>query len=601
MSLPSASSLGAFPRRVLLTAAVGLAGVAASAAQEAAPQATGEVVRLPDFVVEETRELPAPEAWRYGRTAGWEILSELPDGPTQRLLRDFALFRLALVHLWPAADRPGPPTTLLLCRRGRTFAGFVPTADERGASTRASLHFQGPIRTALVLNVGAATVELPTAATEVADGAETDSTRLSVSPNAQLRRDYLRLIFRRDGARPPAWFEEGMTQVLLALRFDHRAITLGKLEERATVTAAAAQRAEIAEQLGPDDNGGGASPGEAVEERDFHIALQRRALVPLDRFFAVTAESPEAANPLGNNRWAKQAYAFAHLSLFGARGRFREPFERLARRAQREPVTEALFQEIFGLSYREMLLELRGHIDAPRYDYQGVRAEKGAALPQPPPVALRAATPAEIGRIKGEAFVLAGHPERGHAELIAPVVRRQPDAALLAALGLQEQAAGHDERARSWLETAVAARVERPEAYLELARYRAAAALAAPAGAGGRLDAAQTAAVLELLRIARAQPPPLAEVFELAADTLARSVVPPAEADLGFLMEGVQRFPGRLRLVYQTATLCSAGGWLAPAHSLAEHGIKLAAEPAIKARFERLKAALPPEPGETHP
>ena len=54
------------------------------------------------------------------------------------------------------------------------------------------------------------------------------------------------------------------------------------------------------------------------------------------------------------------------------------------------------------------------------------------------------------------------------AALIAPYVRGEREPPLLGALGLYEHAAGQDERARRFLEAAVAGKVVRSEVYLEL-------------------------------------------------------------------------------------------------------------------------------------
>ena len=55
---------------------------------------------------------------------------------------------------------------------------------------------------------------------------------------------------------------------------------------------------------------------------------------------------------------------------------------------------------------------------------------------------------------------------------IAPYVRGERDPRLLAALGLDEKLAGHDERARKFLEAAAAGIAVRARAWLELARLR---------------------------------------------------------------------------------------------------------------------------------
>jgi len=55
--------------------------------------------------------------------------------------------------------------------------------------------------------------------------------------------------------------------------------------------------------------------------------------------------------------WDSQAYEFVHLCLYGMGKRYQKPFLQFVSRAGREPVTEAMFQECFGMSYRKMELE----------------------------------------------------------------------------------------------------------------------------------------------------------------------------------------------------------------------------------------------------
>ena len=66
------------------------------------PTPADPIVELPKFVVTDSRELPPPESWRYATIPGFEILTNASDRATQRLLRDFGMFRQALGHVWPS-------------------------------------------------------------------------------------------------------------------------------------------------------------------------------------------------------------------------------------------------------------------------------------------------------------------------------------------------------------------------------------------------------------------------------------------------------------------------------------------------------------------
>jgi len=239
-------------------------------------------------------------------------------------------------------------------------------------------------------------------------------------------------------------------------------------------------------------------------------------------------------------------------------------------------------------------MKLRGYIDFTVYQHREYRSKEDVIV-APPPLALRDATEAEVGRIKGEAMVLAGNVREARAQLYAPYARGERDPYLLAAIGLYEKEHGDAAKARKFLEAAFSAKAKRPEACLELARLRSAEALAAP-GADGRLTAAQTAGIIAPLAFAHGKTPLLPAIYDLAGDTWARSAGNPGADDARMMIEGAQLFPTRLKLIFQAGVIARDTGDLRAAHALADHGVKWAPEGSARQRFEALKASLPPAP-----
>lgn len=568
-------------------------------AQETAA-ASGPVVELPKFVVTDNRELPPPESWRYATIPGFEILSNASEKATQRLVRDFEQFRQALSYVWPMPQRISQTTALIISGKGNKFDAFVPKGRGVVDAGTASLFLkQGP-QTAIVIDLQSTTLNILNVdgADDAATG--TDSGLISVEHDKQLYREYVRYLLSRTEPRTPAWLEEGLSQIIMKMRFDRRTIEFAKLEDPNTVSTQAAMTAELNALATADDPDAATLPGAPAEDRDFNAALRRRALVPLDKFFAVKHDSPEATNVLGNNVWAKQAYAFVHMCLYGERGRFQKPFGTFLQRLSREPVTEAMFKECFNMTYKQMLMQIRGYCDFTSYEAKELRSTKGGPdlIDTPPPLALREATQSEVGRIKGEALVLAGHRGAARAELIAPYTRGERDPNLLAALGMYEKASGENERARKFLEAAVAGKTTRPDACLEVARMRYADALAKPEGPDKMFSAAQVKAITEPLLLGRKQPPHNYAIYDLLADTWARSAVKPKREDAIPVIEGALLFPTRLKLVYQCVFFAAEIGDNKSAHALADHGIKYAPDATVKKRFEDVKATLPPAPAE---
>ncbi len=561
------------------------------------PSPGGPVVELPKFVVTDTRELPPPEQWRYATIPGFEILSNASDKATQRLIRDFDMFRQALGHVWPQPGRHPHTTSLILCARRNKFDSFIPAGRYVPEAGFASVFLKQGHRTAIVIDLQATTLNVLNldGFDDAATG--TDSGQISVDHDKQLYREYVRYLLSRSEPRLPAWVEEGLSQIIMRMEFDKRWIVFAKLEDPNTISAQAAMVQQL-NALGAGEEGAEALalPGAPAEDRDFNAALQRKALVPLEKFFAVEHDSPEATNVLGNNRWAKQAYAFVHMCLYGLNGKYQKQFATFLQRLAKEPPSEDLFRQVFGRTYKQMLLELRGYIDFTVYQHREYRAKEDVIIP-PPPLELRDATQSEVGRIKGEAMVLAGRVREARAELIAPYTRGERDPYLLAALGLYERAHGEEARARKFLEAAFAAKAKRSDAWVELARYRLADALAKPA-AGAQLSREQTAHVLAPLQFAHGKPPILPAIYDVAGDVWARSSAVPSKDDAKLMIEGALLFPQRLKTVFQASILARDTGDLRSAHALADHGLRYAPDAGARQRFEALKASIPPAPPE---
>ncbi len=565
-----------------------LLAVVAQAEEDAAKDAP---ISLPTFTVTDSRELPPPESWRHAQIPNFEILSNASDRETQRLLRDFQQFNQAIGVVWPALIGRSPtPTTLILCGRGGKFDAFVPVKADGGPQVGlASLFLRNAERSTIIVDLQ--TRELGLAGLEAAGGVENNGF-IEVDSYKQLYREYVHSLLSRNTPRMAAWLEEGLAQLLMSMKFSPTLIEFAKLEDPNTVSISQANAAML--------NAAGAAAGEeggsiaaAAEDRDFNAALARSRLMSFQELFAVTHDSPTARNPIGS-RWAKQATAFVHMCLYQTGKRHQKGFVTYITRSAREPATEALFKECFGSSYNDMLLELRGYLDFTSYTSLGWSAKKGEGFPDPAPLALREATESEVGRIKGEALLLAEKPEAARAALIAPYARGERDPRLLAALGLYERAAGRDDRAAKFLEAATTAKVVRPLAYVDLARLRFDAAKNQPGGAEGKFSPVQTQGIIAPLLAARTQPPTMNELYELMAETYVRSADPAKTENLDILVEGVQLYPRRLGLVYQTAVLCLYGGAVDNAALLIEHGLRYAPAGAPQARFVALRDNLPP-------
>jgi hypothetical protein len=552
------------PRRgwiaFVLLAALGVA---------AGPPADG-VVELPKFVVTDSRELPPPESWRYAAAPGLEILSKANERHMRQFARNFHRLRQVTEIVWPAIlrDAPPAPALLILCSGGSEFDTFRPASAKADAGAPTSLLLHEQERTAIIVDVvrekpddrlGALDLALEPIATE--DEPVPGAAFLRENdPYREFYVQYFRLAIRRGTGHAPPWLEEGLVQLLASTEFSQDYVSIGRLRD-----GAGGQRAD-----------------------EFNVQLARRPLLPMGEMFARETPAPGTGGS-----YSPQCYAFVHLCLYGRKGRFRPALLKLVQRAAVEPVSAPVFQECFGLTFDQMGAELRTYVSFTAHEYVEYRLG-GAGLSEAPPLIVREATAAEVGRIKGEAYQLAGQDERARGALLAPYLRHEHDPALLAALGRYEHRRGEVARARPLLEAAVRARVVDPRAYLELARQRwseARAQLHPPA----LLSRAQAISILQPLATAARQPPPLPEVYELMAEVWAVSERAPSPEELALLYEGAQRFPRRPRLVYLTAALALRHGTAEHARALIDHGLKLTRDTEVHVYFQALQARLSPK------
>ncbi len=514
-----------------------------------APAVSGPVIELPKFEVSDSRLLPPLEKWHYAEVPGFEILSNISERETKRFVRDFLLLQSVIREIMPGliGGRVPVPTALLLCGRGKGFDEFLPAdgSVERYGSN--SLFFQTPERAAIVVDFALTELQLE------------GDTRLEADPYRAFYAAYFRFLIRRQLSKPPPpWFEEGLVQLLAATEFDRKTIVF----------------AQIGDGFGAEKIG------------DFNRMLHQRAIMPLGEMLASNGPRERSAF------WAAQCYCFVHYCLYGLNKKNQQAFIRFVYRLNDEEPTEELFKECFGKTFKQFGIELRGHIDFTASKKIEFRAKKGQELPEPPPVALKPGSDADVGRIKGEVLRLGGNSIPAHNHLIAPYVRGERDPRLLAALGLDEKLAGNDARARKFLEAAAAANVVRARAYLELARLRLDEARATLSPEKPQLTTEQVTAVLTPLFTALKQPPPMADVYALIAETWSLSALPPQEDHLAVVLEGVLRFPRDTSLLLQATLLAAKRGFRDRARELAERGVKISREPGDKDRFQALAAAF---------
>lgn len=540
------------------------------------------MVALPPFLVEEAaRPLP----WRYAEVAGLEVLSSCSERLTRDLVANHHRLHALLGELLPPAlqlkmtekrsllfvdSAHLPPTSqevmaqmALTAAQLQQFDDTVVPLDDGRLRRRPP-----PPRYTFLPNLRLWDRDAQVLFAIVRES-EFDPNRIALTP------DYVAYVLRNRLPALPPWYISGVLTLFARARFTEDTLTLDRLDWLSASGSAALQ-------TGPAAN---------------------RALLPLADFFAgeLSASDPGPGEAL--SLWQAQAALLVRWGLSGRGAPRRAAFWTFVARAAVEPLTEALFQECFGIDFATAQKQLTEYLPEAIRERLALRP---AQRPRLPDYALRPASDVEIARIKGDwerlevGFVKSQFPvltqkyvEQARQTLMRAYDRGSRDPQLLAVIGLGEVDAGNDDAARAFLEDAAArSKVLRPRAWFELARLRFAALGDRRAGAGPGVTPDQASAVLAPLMAAREQEPPLAEVYELMAEVWAACVQAPTRDQLTVLEGGVRMFPRRSELVYRTAELNVRHGFTDTARWLITLGLTLAPDATTRTRFEQLQARI---------
>jgi hypothetical protein len=360
-------------------------------------------------------------------------------------------------------------------------------------------------------------------------------------------------------------------------------------------------------------------------------------MLPLDELFT---EAPPTSDKLA--LWESEAALLVHWALFGTgrAGDGRAALVALVERARHAPVSEAMFVECFGMTYKKMRSVLAAYLvqQLPAVTRVNVVSNIPLATPE-----FKPATSDQIGRILGDwlrmraAYVEqsdpimsrqllgaanrvlerayrddnglppdvapshpgtephnAPRPNAGPVVTLSPMVvaaNRIRDPLLLAVYGMYEYQLGAEENARELLEKAAKAHAPRPEALRILAGLRYDEAITRPAGSEGKLSVRQVTSILEPLRVCLGQNPG-SNAYLLFIDTWEHCDTRPSPDDMALVSDAVRRFPRNALLVYHAARLAARTGYAVEARTFLDRGLPFATDQTRKV-FVQLRRSLP--------
>jgi hypothetical protein len=579
-----------------------------AAAESAALQ---EVVRLPEFRVFETRPLPARETWDYVRVGNIEILSNAPSRTTRQFARDLMRFQSMLQTVAPTMlIRAEHPVMVILCGKDGQYDRFIREAETATRRVK-NVSFVRDVEIAsIIVDYERKTVAVPdSVAVTVGLNGEQRPTTVQLPSGerpaltmAEFSRQYVLLSLSEMNPRLPAWAAEGLATVYGAIEYSDKWIEIGSprlfAREMEEVMVTSDMHADInALQNRPGVSGWRSAGQEASATMPPTVfAIQRPlSLLTMAELFAVGYDSPihggtAPDSAFAGYRWRQQCAAFVHLCLYGANGKFRSAFIRFASQTSTEQPTEAFFKECFGIDYRAMALRIRGHWTDGDFKGSRIESKEGGLLGPTEPPAVRLATDAEIGRIKGETFRLTGQEEPARQEFITAYLRGERDLQLLASLGLMARQRHDETRARTYLEAVGTATtpIPRPRAYLELARLRAEgfrAGMTVP-----RYNPEAAVALLTPLFRAQRLPQQLSLVYREIAAVWKYSATPPDREHLAAIEHGARLFPFDSELATELAELLAAHGYQTDAQPHVERALKFTRDPDLRTRLLKLRA-----------
>lgn len=271
-------------------------------------------------------------------------------------------------------------------------------------------------------------------------------------------------------------------------------------------------------------------------------------------------------------------------------------------RSSREPVTAALFEECFGLTYREVNQRLRDYLPYASLNSAEFKLEQ-AVNPTVQDPELRLANADEVARLKGRQDRLSmGYVRNFYPELFqeyAAQARRTLNRAhgldgetpmLLAEMGLCEVDAGDDAAAAPLLAAAIQKNIVHPRVYYELARIQFERFRSEHTGLSQ--GDPEVDGICNLLLTGLKQAPALPKAYELLFELWLRQERRLTPDELKIVSRGAELFPVQYRVVYAAALLQIGQGHHAAAQNLLARSLTVISNRLAVERLEQLLAQL---------
>lgn len=318
-----------------------------------------------------------------------------------------------------------------------------------------------------------------------------------------------------------------------------------------------------------------------------------RTLLPMEELLSRFAPADPAQLTEVDRIWKAQSALFVRWAVTENKGARKESLWKFIDRLEKEPLTEELFREHFGMGFSDARDRLSDYLGTSLQTRLKLEGPKTNRLPR---LRVRNATDSEVARIRGgwerleisyvrQQFpdVVDKYVDQARRTLQRAYDRNDRDPRLLTELGLTELEANNPVSAQNFLQEATARDVARPRAYYELALLRFKALSSDPTV---HLTPEQATSILTPLLAARRFSPPFAEIYVLMSEVLRRQSAPPSAEMLAAVNEGARLFPRVSLLMVQAISLNNAAGNSAMALEQADAGRRAARDPGMQGRLQ---------------
>ncbi|HEY1108963.1 MAG TPA: hypothetical protein VGE76_10030 [Opitutaceae bacterium] len=598
--------------RLVVLASLPLALVSARATT-----ALEEVVKLPEFKVASERPLPKREEWRYVKVGNFEVISSTSDRITREFVKDLREFQIVLNEIAPyMLIRAEQPVMVVLCGKTGQFEQFATRPQVRSIRGRGTTLVRDGEIASIVVDYHhrelAEEVMISSGLGRNSLGdmrAEEDTMfrgRQEVHAVDEFIRQYVHLALGQMPTKLPAWFSEGIANIFSDIDYNNKWIEVGiprSFRNEYVADSFTGSFPTGSSYFGDGFSRGGyggygydtfgmsSYSGSGMISAGPRVYAQPLYIMPVAQMLSSEGGSRDTGS------WRKQVTMFVHMCLYGRGGKYTKGLTQYLSKSATQPVTEELFKECFGKSYKDMAFELRSYSEFTDYRGTVYKAAKGQNILRPiPEIVLRPATDGEIGRIKGETLRLAGRDDAARTEFVNAYLRGDREPQLLGSLGLMARQRGDEMRAKTYLEAVGAGSelIPRPRAYLELARVRS--AQFTQANNGGPLNQQQLVSVLTPLFAAHKLPQQLAENYVEIAKAWQNTTVVPQRSHIAVLEQGMDIFPRYGLLVVETARTFIKFGYKAEAIALIQRTHAATRDPKLKEMLNELgrQVDLPP-------